>query len=1107
MAYIVDRVVICDAYREPDRHYRLLPGGRSKLVQGRRPSMRFLASAREVKGGIGGVVGKEAQLFDDLAASSSAELNEFVNQLRDEVRAWREAGYPGTAVVTRRLLEWWFERDEERRATAKRFFFCQQEAVETVIYLYEVQNRRKMPETGDLLRYALKLATGTGKTVVMALFVTWATLHKRKVSGSSLSANFLVLVPNLTVRDRVSGQPRGDGLDPAGEHNLYDAFDMVPPEYREEFHPNVLVRNWQGIPLENKREDWIGEGDLGLEEGRFIPQAVLRAMQRRARQDPNAPIRRLLGGWRDLVVINDEAHHVYGEKRGKKGEEPEYIKWSKILERIGKAARVSLVIDLSATPWYGSGSPKPEGTLFEWLVSDFSVYDAFESGLVKVVRLPDPDEHGRVYLDLWDLVKGAKTKEEYLRSCKGAIASIYSSWKKDYDEWSSSFEFARGPAPVLLCVTSDATRAGWVFEHLTREYELLRNPDDDDRSRWVTIQIDSKVFDADKGNEAVLREMVNTVGAKGKPGEHVRAIVSVNMLSEGWDVKSVTHILGLRAFGSPLLTEQIIGRGLRRTSYDVLNQPLEERPEGSDETVDAFGIPFVGFPVEKRKRPKAGEWGQKPVWIEPDAKKEKYRIRVPNVRSWAVGVTESLADLIRVEDLPQIRLDPKQTPPNVHVRPVVGGAPEAVMTLEEVRKEWPVLRTAFLMAEELHQETNPGSAADLGIGPTFDELLEVSRRFLDTRVVPLEADGLGSDLRDLAIYFWRRQALDVLETAIRGAGRAGVEAVPILGSPEWLDSANLRRFQWTGIVADGKRCHTTKVPCHSELEKRFADFLDTATDVLRYLKNERFGFSLTYYENNRPRQYYPDFIIAARDRGDREVMWLAETKGEMRPNTTLKSEAADLWCMKMSATRYGQWRYLFVQQRKLEAALASGVRSLSELADALVRGGREPQLRLIPLDDERVKREAFKTLLPLYTLEAAAGHFGRGEAVEPEGWVEAHGVGRLDNRMFVCRAVGHSMKPTIRDGDYLVFRAGPAGTRQGKIVLVQYRGPADPDTGGSFTVKRYSSEKEAEESTGWRHTRITLSPTNPSYSPIVLSAGDAEAVQVVAEFVTVLRAT
>ena len=186
MAYVVDRVVICDAFREPDKHYQLLPGGKSRLKDGRRSSVRFLASARDTRGGITSVVGREATLFEDMLIAGE-QMNDFINHLRDEIRDWRAAGYPGTAVVTRRLLEWWFERDEERRATGRRFFFCQQEAVETVIYLYEVQSRRKMPETGDLLRYALKLATGTGKTVVMALFVTWATLHKRKVSGSSLS--------------------------------------------------------------------------------------------------------------------------------------------------------------------------------------------------------------------------------------------------------------------------------------------------------------------------------------------------------------------------------------------------------------------------------------------------------------------------------------------------------------------------------------------------------------------------------------------------------------------------------------------------------------------------------------------------------------------------------------------------------------------------------------------------------------------------------------------------------------------------------------------------------------------------------------------------------
>ena len=148
MAYFVDRVVICEAFEEPDKHYQLLSGGRSQLVGGRRPSMRFIATASGARGGIGGIVGREATLFEDL--SSCSEKNEVVNQLRDEVRDWRASRYPGTAIVTRRLLEWWFERDEERKALGRRFFFCQQEAIETVIYLYEVQNRRKMPETGNL---------------------------------------------------------------------------------------------------------------------------------------------------------------------------------------------------------------------------------------------------------------------------------------------------------------------------------------------------------------------------------------------------------------------------------------------------------------------------------------------------------------------------------------------------------------------------------------------------------------------------------------------------------------------------------------------------------------------------------------------------------------------------------------------------------------------------------------------------------------------------------------------------------------------------------------------------------------------------------------------
>jgi type III restriction enzyme len=1106
--YIVDRVVICDAYREPDRHYQLLPGGKSKLTQGRRPSMRFRATAKDTKGGIDGIIGKEAALFEEMTAAAE-EKNEAVIQLRDEVRAWREAGYPGTSLVTRRCLEWWFERDEERFKQGKRFFFCQQEAIEALIYLYEVQRQRKMLETGDFIRYALKLATGTGKTLVMALIVVWSTLHKQKVSGSPLSKNFLVLVPNLTVRDRVRGvdqltnQPTGSGVDPRSPENLYDEFEIVPPEYFSEFHPNVEVRNWQGIPLEAKRDDWIAENEIA-QEGRFVPASVLWALQRRRKQDPSRAMRRVLGGWRDLVVINDEAHHVYGEKRKRKGEDPEYIKWSKILDRIRGAAKISVVVDLSATPWYGSGSPKPEGTLFEWLVSDFSVYDAFESGLVKVVRLPDPEAEGRQYLDLWDGVKGARSKEEYLSACKGAIASIYSSWSEDYNEWESTFpELRPGPSPVLLVVADRAERAQWLFEHLSRDYPALQNASEEDPLKLVTIRIDSKVFDAEKGNEAILREMVNTVGKKGKAGEHVRCIVSVNMLSEGWDVKSVTHILGLRAFGSPLLTEQIIGRGLRRTSYDGLLIPIEERLKNEnrpdEETVDAFGIPFIGFPVEKRRRPKTGTWGQKPVPIEADPKKEKFAIRVPNLRSWAVGVTRPLHEAININGLPGLKITSKETPAEVRVRPVVGGAPEAVMTLERFRAEYPLLRSKFIFARELFEATNPGTASDLGIGPTFEELLEFATEYVEHKVT---VEG-GSDSRDIGIYYWTRRALNILETAIREVA-VGTSSVPILGKPNYLDSRDYRRRTWTGITAEGKKCHLSKVPCHTNLEATLAGYLDRASDVIRYLKNEFFGFSVTYYENTRPRQYFPDFIVLVKDAQGREIWWLVETKGEIRANTELKREAANLWCERMTAAGQGTWRHLFLQQRKFERAVASSIKTFHELAESLVQEKKEPQLQLVDLGDSRLTTERFKSLLPVYSLKAAAGYFGKGETVEPAGWIEAESIGKLDESMFVTKVVGRSMEPRIYDGDFCVFRAKPVGSRQGKIVLVQYRGTADPDTGGSFTVKRYSSEKSVDGEESWRHKKIILSPLNPDFQPIVLAPESEDDVQVIAEWITVL---
>ena len=256
---------------------------------------------------------------------------------------------------------------------------------------------------------------------------------------------------------------------------------------------------------------------------------------------------------------------------------------------------------------------------------------------------------------------------------------------------------------------------------------------------------------------------------------------------------------------------------------------------------------------------------------------------------------------------------------------------------------------------------------------------------------------------------------------------------------------------------------------------------------------------MTYYENNRPRQYFPDFIVHVKGKDGRDVWWLAETKGEIRPNTAVKRESANLWCDKMTeAGSHGTWRHLFASQKPFEKALSSGAKSFSGLVDTLA-SRPEPQLRFVEAEEARVAEDRFKTLLPLYSLKAAAGYFGSGEAVRVEGWIEVDGFGALDERMFVAKVVGRSMEPRIHDGDYCVFRAKPEGTRQGKIVLAQYQGPADPETGGAFTVKRFRSEKESTDGS-WRHTRIVLEPLNRAYEPIVVAAEPEGSVLVIAEF-------
>ncbi len=696
-AAFAGRVVTCDAYEEPDRHHaRQLEGSRI-LVAGRRPSPIGL-----------------------------------VESLRAEVRAWRQAGYPGVSAVTRELLGYWFEREAERTTAGTRFFFCQREAVETLVYAYEARDRLVVAETDELVRYALKLATGTGKTVVLALVIVWATLHSTRVPGSSLSRNFLVLVPNLTVKDRVSGRSRGDGLDPAGARSLYRLFDMVPPLWQKDFRPEVRVCNWQAVPLEGRRDDWLEE-DLDAPGG-LVPASVLWAWRRRSRQGPAAGLKRFLGPWQDLIVLNDEAHHAHGKRRSTADDAPVMLRWTALLQHLARLAAVRLVVDASATPWRAdpgaaapiSGSPgrsKHAGQAipFSWVISDFTVEDAWESGLVKVVRLP----LGTV--DLYSQTRGARDASAFMAGCGETLDAMIERWARAFTTWRARNEPV--PAPVLLIVVQNTRQASWLFDHITGHHGLLANPDPADPRTWATLRVDRSVFDADRGLEGTLREMVATVGLPGAPGESVRCLIGVQMLSEGWDVRSITHIVGLRAFDSPLLVEQIVGRGLRLRNYDVLNLALDSRLPGAEESVEVVGIPFAGFAIPEPSDTIAAVPGARPV--HPDPSKEAYRMVIANVRGWI----------------------PVTTAEGIHLHPL-HGLPEAFDT-----KRMPTFRWAGLTA--------PGRKCHLNAVPCRDGREQALAGFLDhaadvERYVKNERLGLaipcGRSLRHPPAFLARTDA-------------------------------------------------------------------------------------------------------------------------------------------------------------------------------------------------------------------------------------------------------------------------------------------------------------------------------------------------------------
>jgi type III restriction enzyme len=545
---MIDKLIINNPYEEPKKYWLYNRETKSfELKNGRRKS---------------GYWKKSDEKLDESDPGQFIEID-LVNRIRPRVKKWREDDYPNVTPTTKRLLNFW--KDKNQREQNQNPFFCQMEAVETAIWLTEALDSEKQGieniRDGNWIRECFKLATGTGKTVVMSMLITWTVLNKiASPKDPRYSKNILIVTPGITVKDRLSV------LNPSRDDNFYKEFRVVDDEmWKHLLRARIIITNWHN--LADKSDDKKkGVLKRGTESDEGFCKRVLNEF----------------GDAKNILVINDEAHHCY--RYTEKDENDEEFEKSRIwingLDKIDNARKIIKTYDLSATPFKASGKGNQSEKLFSWIVSDFGLNDSIESGLVKTPRVAVRDDatidddlkskYFNIYFHVKDdLNRKVDEKTGLPDLVKSAIDHLGTDWLNVKEQWEKA---GRLTPPVLISVTNRKETAARLTHHILNGYSSITELEDEDKF----LRIDQDALDQlESENESkdelkkLEREKFNTVGKTGKLGEKIQCVVGVNMLSEGWDARTVTNILGLRAFTSQLLCEQVIGRGLRRVSYEL----------------------------------------------------------------------------------------------------------------------------------------------------------------------------------------------------------------------------------------------------------------------------------------------------------------------------------------------------------------------------------------------------------------------------------------------------------------------------------------------------------------------------------------------------------
>ena len=881
----IDKLIINSAYREPTCHWKNDLNSQSFIREpGRRPAGYFVA-------------GQGSNQYNDIGQFIELPL---VNMIRPRVKAWREAGYPGITGVTKKLLEHWNDKD----ARQYQFFFCQLDAIETIIWLTEAPDADKVGITipsdgGDFKRICTKLCTGGGKTTVMAMLIAWMICNKVTYpQDKRFTKSVLIVAPGLTVKSRLQVLQTG------GTDNYYNQFNIVPISLMDKLHQGkVLIINWQTL-------SWETEEAI----------AKRKSVDKRGAKSDEAYTREILGDManaQNILVINDEAHHAWRNNPENKvkvtRENKETVQqatvWISGLDRINKTRNILACYDFSATPFAPSGKKNDEEALFGWIVSDFGLNDGIESGLVKTPRvvvrddgIPDAQTFRsklyHIYAD--DTVKDEINREALPEEpLPDLIIQAYyllgKDWQKLYEQWKEAGSIV---PPVMITVanrTETAARIKYAFDHKRINVSELCDPD-------YTKRIDSEILDDKTVDSEQLREIIDTVGKKGKPGEQIRNVISVGMLSEGWDAQTVTHILGLRAFSSQLLCEQVVGRGLRRTSYDL--------EEGSDmftpEYVNIFGIPFSFLPHESGETTTPTPTKPKTqIEVVPD--RSEFEIHWPNIiRIDRVYKPKLTLDASKVGIL---ELDASEARLRADLAPIIDGKTDLTkcteIDLQKLDEHLRLQTVVFNTSAQIYEQMEAGWKTQSTKFALLGQVIKLVQEYLESGNIIINPPLFNTDpLRQRIVYVLSMNKI------VRHIWKAIIfentdKLTPVFDSNKRIRStADMPTWYTTKPCMITKTSHISHCVFDSAWESTESYIIEKNPHVKAWAKNDHLGFEILYSFDGVIRRYTPDFLIKL----DNGKILILETKGQETRRDIAKREALAEWIKTVNGLEeFGEW--------------------------------------------------------------------------------------------------------------------------------------------------------------------------------------------------------